>query len=259
MVTVRSITAGYGSHTALRDVDFKVDEGEFMGILGPNGSGKSTLLRVISGVLKPWNGEVLISGKKVFEIKRKEVAKLLAVVLQESHVAFDFTVSEVVLMGRNPYLRRFQMEGEEDLRVARESMEVTDTLHLMERSIHELSAGERQRAVIARALAQKPRILLLDEPTAHLDIHHQIEILDLLKRLNREGLTILMVSHDLNLASEYCERIIFLKEGKLIASGSSTEIFQPSLIEEVYQIKPLVEKNPITGRPMVIPIRRVKS
>jgi iron complex transport system ATP-binding protein len=151
------------------------------------------------------------------------------------------------------------MEGEEDLRAAREALEMTDTLHLSERSINELSAGERQRVVIARALAQKTEILLLDEPTAHLDILHQIEIFELLKSLHQDGMTIVLVSHDLNLAGEYCARLILLNRGKVVATGSPSSILQRSFIEEVYEIMPLTLTNPETGRPLVIPLRIAKQ
>jgi len=258
MIQVKSITAGYGSLIALREVTFDVREGEFVGILGPNGSGKSTLLRVISGIMNPWNGEVWIQGQKISGMGRREIARVLAVVHQEPLFTFEFSVLEIVLMGRNPYLKRFQREGKEDLRVAREVMELTDTLHLENRPIHALSSWERQRVVIARALAQKPKILLLDEPTAHLDIHHQFEILELLNRLNREGLTLLWVSHDLNLASDYCERLFLLKAGRLITSGSPADVLQFEVLREVYQIHSLIEKNPVTGKTFIFPIRRVE-
>jgi iron complex transport system ATP-binding protein len=258
MIRLNKVDAGYGEVPALREIDVHVGERDFIGILGPNGSGKSTLLRIISGIMKPSSGEVEIRGKKISELTRREISKLLAVVQQEALFAFDFTVMEVVLMGRNPYLRRLQMEGEEDLRAAREALEMTDTLHLSERSINELSAGERQRVVIARALAQKTEILLLDEPTAHLDIMHQIEIFELLKSLHQDGMTIVLVSHDLNLAGEYCADLILLNQGKVVAKGPPSSILQRNLIEEVYEIMPLTLTNPETGRPLVIPLRIAK-
>lgn len=254
MLEVKKVSVGYNSKVILRDVDFKVSSKDFLGIIGPNGSGKTTLLRVISKVLRLWSGEVIFQGKNIDQIENREIARQMAVVGQSRQdPIFPLSVKEFVLLGRTPYLRRFQlMESERDLRIVQEVMGLTDTLGLEERCIGDLSGGERQRVVIAQALAQEPQILLLDEPTAHLDIGHQIEVLDLIKRLNEgENLTVLMVSHDLNLAADYCNRLILLKQGRIFQEGSPKEILTYQNIEEVYETLVVVKENPISSKPHV--------
>jgi iron complex transport system ATP-binding protein len=199
-----------------------------------------------------WQGRALLFGNDVVGLSRREIAQLVAVVPQESHFAYSFSVEEIVLMGRNPYLRPFQRESTEDYAIVSEAMRFTDVYDLKRRKIDELSGGERQRVVIARSIAQRSRLLLLDEPTAHLDINHQIEILELLVRLHDRGLTILFVSHDLNLASEYCERVALMNNGSVEAIGGPEEVITPDLIQRVYRAKVRVEKNPITHLPHVL-------
>ncbi len=251
-IVLDKISVGYGKREVLRDLSLTIGEGSMFALIGPNGCGKTTLLRIISGILNAWKGKVTLFGEDVVNLSRKEISQLVAVVPQESHFAYSFSVEEIVLMGRNPYLRRFQREGPEDYSIVYEAMEFTDVLHLRERQIDELSGGERQRVVIARSLAQNPRALLLDEPTAHLDINHEIEILNLLVRLHTKGMSILFVSHDLNVASEYCEHIALMNEGKIEAIGCSEEVINPGLIQRVYRAKVRVEKNPVTGLPHVL-------
>lgn len=254
MLEVKKVSVGYNSTEVLRDIDFKVSSKDFLGIIGPNGSGKTTLLRVISKVLRPWSGEVIFQGKNISQIANPEIARQMAVVGQgRQDPIFPLSVKEFVLLGRTPYLRRFQlMESERDLKIVQEVMGLTDTLGLEERCIEDLSGGERQRVVIAQALAQEPQFLLLDEPTAHLDIGHQIEVLDLIKRLNEgENLTVLMVSHDLNLAADYCNRLILLKQGRIFQEGSPREILTYQNIEEVYETLVVVKENPISSNPHV--------
>lgn len=254
MFEVKKVSVGYNSKAVLRDVDFKVSSKDFLGIIGPNGSGKTTLLRVISKVLRPWSGEVIFQGKNIGQIANREIARQMAVVGQSRQdPIFPLSVKEFVLLGRTPYLRRFQlMESERDLKIVQEVMGLTDTLGLEERCIEDLSGGERQRVVIAQALAQEPQVLLLDEPTAHLDIGHQIEVLDLIKRLNEgENLTVLMVSHDLNLAADYCNRLILLKQGRIFQKGSPREILTYQNIEEVYETLVVVKENPVSSKPHV--------
>jgi iron complex transport system ATP-binding protein len=252
LIEAKNVKVVYDGITALRNLSLSVRRGEFVGIIGPNGCGKSTLIRAISGVIRPDEGSLSFEGKSVLSMSRREIARLVAVVPQESHFFLDFSCLDIVLMGRNPYLRRFQTETDEDYAVAMEAMEVTDTAHLKERGINEISGGEKQRVVIARALAQKPRALLLDEPTAHLDIDHEIEIFDLLRRLNREGLTILVVSHDVNVTAEYCGRILLLYQGRVVAEGRPDEVIKPEVLRNVYGARIVVEKNPRTGAPHVL-------
>ncbi len=191
---------------------------------------------------------------------RKEIAKVMAVVPQGTSIAFPFTVREVVLMGRSPHLGLLQMERESDLRIADNAMALTDSLEIAERSIDELSGGERQRVIIARALSQEPKIMLLDEPTSHLDINHQVEIFDLIKRLNSEqGLTVVVVSHDLNMAAEYCDRIVLLRNGRVYKDGSPKEVISEANIREVYNANVVVLDNIITGAPHIIPVSKLMS
>ena len=254
MFKLEGVTTGYNTKAILNDISFTLVKGDFLGVIGPNGSGKTTLLRVISKILKPWKGKVTLEGRGLDEIKHRELAKRMAVVPQKmQELFFSYSVRDFILLGRTPYVKRFQLlESEEDLKIAREVMIETDTLGLEERNLEDLSGGERQRTVIAQALAQEPEILLLDEPTAHLDINHQVEILNLIKSLNqRTNLTVLMISHDLNLAAEYCEKLILLKEGRIFQEGSPQDILTYRNIEEVYKTLVVVEKNPVSSKPHV--------
>jgi iron complex transport system ATP-binding protein len=257
LLTIGGIDCSYGSINVLKDVNFAVKSGEFLGILGPNGSGKTTLLRSISRVLKPHKGTILIDDKDVYKLKTVEVAKQLAVVPQETPVTFDFTALEVVLMGRNPHMPRFKMESKEDLAIARNSMELTRTWEFADRPVTELSGGERQRVIIARALTQEPKILLLDEPTTHLDISNQLEIMDLIKHLcETKKLLIVAVFHDFNLAARYCDSIILLNDGKIVAVGKSNETLTSENVRKVFSVDTIVKKHPVTGYLHVIPMSR---
>lgn len=226
-----------------------------MGLLGPNGSGKTTLLRTISRLLKPRVGVVYLDEREIYSMGSQEAAKNIAVVPQGSSLSFDFTALEIVLMGRHPHISRLKFESEEDLAIARKAMEVTNTWHLAERRISELSGGERQRVIIARALAQEPKVLLLDEPTTHLDINSQLEIMDLLKELCvKGGLVVLAVLHDFNLAARYCDSIILLKDGKIFSIGRVDEVLTSENIREVFQVDVIVKKHPLTNTLYVIPV-----
>ena len=256
-LTIDGVDCSYGSVDVLKNVGFVVKSGQFLGILGPNGSGKTTLLRSISRVLKPKKGTILIGNKDIYQMKTVEVAKQVAVVPQTTPVTFDFTALEVVLMGRNPHMPRFKMESKKDLDIAKHSMELTNTWEFAERPVTELSGGERQRVIIARALTQEPRILLLDEPTTHLDISNQLEIMDLIKHLcDTQKLLIVAVFHDFNLAARYCDSIILLKEGKIIAVGKSEETLTSENVREVFNVDTIVRKHPITGSLHVIPLSK---
>jgi iron complex transport system ATP-binding protein len=257
VLTIDGIDCSYGSVNVLKDVNFDVESGEFLGILGPNGSGKTTLLRSISRVLQPQRGLILIDNKEIYGMKSVDVAKQLAVVPQSTPVTFDFTALEVVLMGRNPHMPRFKMESKEDLAIAKNSMELTRTWEFADRPVTELSGGERQRVIIARALTQEPKILLLDEPTTHLDISNQLEIMDLIKHLcETKKMLIVAVFHDFNLAARYCDSIILLKEGKIVAVGKSEETLTSENVRKVFSVDTIVKKHPVTGYFHVIPISR---
>lgn len=257
MVNLRisGIDCYYGSIKALDKVAFSVKEGNFLGILGPNGSGKTTVLRAIGRTLKPRVGTVFLDDTNIYNMENREVAKKVAVVPQESIATFDFTALDIVLMGRNPYIDRFRQESRKDLAIAKRIMGLTNTWYLAERPANELSGGEKQRVIIARALTQEPRMLLLDEPTTHLDISSQLEIMDLLKQLCKtEKLLIIAVFHDFNLAARYCDSIILLKKGKIVAVGESTKTLTSENVKKVFNVDTIVKRHPVTGTLHIIPI-----
>lgn len=249
------IVYSYTRKPVVNDVSLEVKKGEFMSILGPNGSGKSTLLKTLSHIYIPDSGEIVLMGKPMDTYKRKEIAQRIAMVPQDTSLDFEFTVEEVVLMGRHPFLGRFGKENVLDMDLAYEAMERTNTLHIKDSLITEISGGERQRVFIAKALAQNTSIMLLDEPTSHLDINHQIEILELLKRLNSEKeLAIVLVIHDINLAARYSDRILLMKDGEIVDQGSPETVITPESIENTYGMKVVVETNRYTGHVTVTPI-----
>ena len=257
LLKVSDLEAGYNQKEVLREINFSVNEGDFLGIIGPNSSGKSTLLRCLSRVLPPFKGEVLLNGEDIYKLKAKEVAKSIAMVPQDTVVSFAFSVEEIVLMGRTPYLSHFGQERKRDFLIARASLRQTNSLHLSSRLINELSAGERQKVIIAKALSQEPEVLFLDEPTSHLDINHQIEVFDLLKKLNKEeGLTVVAVSHDLNLAALYCEELILLKEGGVFASGRVEKVLTKENIRKVYNCEVEMSPHQRAGVPQVVLLPR---
>ena len=257
MIEVDSVSFRYHQDWVLQDVSFQVRKGEFVGVIGPNGSGKTTLLKTLYRLLTPQRGDVLFDHLSLKKMSRGEIAKKIAVVAQETYPAFPFRVIEMVLMGRSPYLGHLMFESPKDLEIAKRAMEWTEILPISQRPIDELSGGERKRVYIARALAQEPEVILLDEPTTNLDIHHQVEFLDLVLSLNREkGLTILMASHDLNLASEYCDRLILLQHGKIFHMGPPEEVMTRENIEKVYGCQVWVDRNPVSGMPRVSLLRK---
>jgi iron complex transport system ATP-binding protein len=257
MIEANSISFRYLEDWVLQDVSFQIGKGEFIGVIGPNGSGKTTLLKVLYRLLSPQRGEVLFERVPLRKMSHKDIAKRIAVVAQETYPVFPFRVIEIVLMGRSPYLGHLMFEREKDLEIAKKAMEWTEILPISERPIDELSGGERKRVFIARALAQEPEVILLDEPTANLDIHHQIEFLDLILALNREkGLTILMASHDLNLASEFCDRLILLQNGGIFKMGSPQEVITREHIEKVYGCGVWVDQNPVSGMPRITLLKK---
>ncbi|MGD0275469.1 MAG: heme ABC transporter ATP-binding protein [Syntrophales bacterium] len=242
----------YDAPWVLRGVSFDIAFGEVVGIIGPNGSGKTTLLKILNGILAPLEGNITMDGKDVQKMRRSELARLVAVVPQESAMVFPFHVDEMVLMGRSPHLGLLSFEGKKDLEIARRSMDRTGILSLAKRSMEELSGGERQRVWIARALAQEPKVLFLDEGTAFLDIRHQVEIFQLMRHINREeGLTVVAVTHDINLASHFADRIILMDEGRIRRIGAPGDVISASMIEEVYGLNVLVDQHPQTGLPRV--------
>ena len=257
MIKINNITCGYHNFPVLKDISLGIREGEFLGIIGPNGSGKSTLLKSTSRSLKPFSGTILYKDKDIYTIPHEKLAQSFAFVSQDTVFNFSFAVWEIVLMGRIPYLKRMQKEGSHDIEVAKEAMRLTDTLKLSDREVGKLSAGERQMMIIARALTQEPKVLFLDEPTAHLDIGHQVQILNLIKTLNQnKNITVVIVLHDLNLASEYCERLALLNNGSLFCLGKPEEVLTYQNIEKVYKTLVLVNKSPVSGNPHVLLLRK---
>jgi iron complex transport system ATP-binding protein len=254
-LNVNGVECRYGSAKILSGINLEVKPGDFVGILGPNGSGKTTLLKSISRVLKPHVGTILFDKKDLYSQKPLEVAKKMAVVPQDSSVGFNFSVMDIVLMGRNPHLGHFQMETSKDVEIARKAMELTNTWSLADRHINELSGGERQRVIIARALAQEPKILLLDEPMSHLDIINQLEIMDLVKGLCvKKGLAVIAVVHDLNMAARYCNSVLMLKAGALFAFGEVEKVLTSENIRSVFGVDAIVRNNAATNSLYVIPL-----
>lgn len=256
---LKDIISGYGEKEVINGISFSVESGEFIGIIGPNGAGKSTLLKTIGRVIHPKSGRVSIGEEDVFKMPLKEFAKSVAFVGQDTQIAFPFTVLEIVLMGRFPYLRVFQSESKEDLDAVHQALTVTDCTNFISRPIDQLSAGERQRVFIAKALAQNPKLILLDEPTSHLDISHQIQILDILKELSEaNGISMISVFHDLNLASEYCDRLLLIDNGIIFAEGKPQEVLKYEILEEVYKTVVIVKENPLSRRPYILLTPRLK-
>jgi ABC-type cobalamin/Fe3+-siderophores transport system ATPase subunit len=255
MLRVETVSFGYPERTVLRDVSLEVFRGERFGVLGPTGSGKSTLVRLLSRVLRPSRGTISLGGRELSQYSARELARQVAVVPQETALDFPFSVLEVVLMGRAPHLGGFGFEGDRDLEAAERAMAQAGVSDLAGRFFHELSGGEKQRVVIARALAQEPELLLLDEPTTFLDIRHVVEIFDLLTRLSVErSLTLVIVLHDLNLAALYLTRLAFLKAGRVVACGAPDAVIDYRTIREVYETDVYVHRNDLTGKLNVLPL-----
>jgi iron complex transport system ATP-binding protein len=264
LLSARNISFSYRtrSHTrpVVHDVSLDVGPGTFVGVLGPNGSGKTTLLKLLTGVLVPASGSVTLDGASIDRESRRSVARKVAVVAQDTHPAFDYTVLELVLMGRYPHLGAFAIEGPDDVRIAREALASTDMLGFEHRLFSSLSGGEKQRVVIASALAQQAALLLLDEPTASLDPGHQLDIAQLLTRLHAErGLGLVLSTHDLNLAASVCRELVLLQEGRIIARGRTEDVLTEENIERLYGVRADVRYHEGAGHLTVVPIPRGRS
>lgn len=263
MLEARSLTFSYDTGRSRRlvldRVSFTVGRGRIVGLLGPNGSGKTTLLRLAAGMLAPQSGEVLLDGVPVGGMARRDLARRVAVVPQETHTTFDFSVVDMVLMGRYPHLRVFELEGPADLAIARDALAATGSLGLEARSFATLSGGEKQRVVIASALAQASDLLLLDEPTTALDLGYQFEIVTLLKRLNAErGTTMLVSTHDLNLAAAICDEMVLLKQGTVVADGPTADTLTAENVRRLYDVEADVQFHPRAGHLTVVPVGRTR-
>lgn len=251
-LVARDLGHTYGRRPVLDSVSFSVNEGEFFIIIGPNGSGKTTLVKAISGAFKPRKGEIEFLGRSMQGASRRVLARNVAVVPQTPPADVPFTAAEVVLMGRSPHLGLLAVEKRKDLEAAERAMSFTNVQHLAGRRLDQLSAGERQRVLIARAICQQPRIIVLDEPTAPLDLAHQIQVMDLLERLRtEEGITVIMVSHDLNLAAMYADRLLLLKGGSVVSLGRPVEVLTFQTLEQAYGCVLLVDENPVKKVPRV--------
>jgi len=257
VLEVKNIRCGYGDLEVIKGLSFSVGRGGFLGIIGPNGSGKTTLFRAITRTLGIWEGSVSFNGRDINEFSFYELAREVAVMPQILDMTFPYSVEEFVLMGRFPHVGRFGRLKEYDVELKESVLSLCDISHFRKRRVNELSGGERQMAVLAQALVQEPKLLLLDEPTSHLDIGHQIEILDLVKCLNRKnGLTVIAVLHDLNLAGEYCENVMLMNDGAVYKSGLPEDVLTYQNIEDVYKTVVVVEKNPVSKKPYVFPVSR---
>ena len=254
-IAARDLAFAFGARPVVSGVTLDVRSGEIVGLVGPNGSGKSTIVRLLSGVLAGYRGSARVLGREVREVAPRELARTLAVVPQEPVFGFAFRAREIVLMGRHPHLAGLAFESERDLALAERALERCGAAQLGGRSIHELSAGERQRIVFARALAQDPRVLLLDEPASFLDIRHQIELYDVVRELAADQrVAVLTVLHDLNLAAEYCDRIYLLRDGRIAAGGPTAEVLTHANLERVFDTEVYVDVNARTGKMLVVPL-----
>lgn len=252
-IEMQGVCLGYGRKAVLKDINLQVSPGEVVGLIGPNGCGKSTIIRALSRVISPQSGKIFLDGQDLSQISRKDLARLVGVVPQLSLLPSAFTAFEIVLMGRNPHLGLFQYEGAKEMAIVWRAMERTSTHTLAERRVIELSGGEIQCLVIARALVQETKAILLDEPTANLDIGRQVEILDLIKGLCvANNLTVLAALHDLNLAAQYCDRLVLINIGRIHAEGTPAEVITPQNIKDVYGAEHCVYTHPINGLPTVL-------
>ena len=253
IVDITGLDVFYGRLQALKDISLKIYPGEMVGILGPNGSGKTTLLHSIMGLIPSASGSIRLWGRDLSSYSSKEKARVASLLPQTTETPFPFPVLDVVLMGRYPFLKLWQGYSNKDIEVAQQAMEKTGVAHLSGRPFRQLSGGERQSVLLARSFAQGSRLLLLDEATSSLDIRRKIEVFDLLlQENNRNNRTVLSVLHDINLASMYLNRLIFLKEGRLVAEGKTEEVLTPEILGDVYETRVLVENHPVTGRPFIL-------
>ena len=251
-LSAQNVVFRYSAGFALKQIDLSIQEKSFLGLIGPNGSGKTTLLRILSGLLVPESGEVTLDDISIKTLSARELAKKLAVISSEQYFEFPFPVEEIVSMGRFPHLGRFEKLGSGDRKIVNEALELTEVFHLRNRPISHLSSGERQRVLIARAIAQKPSVLMLDEPNAHLDINHQISIFRLLKRLRtHQPMSVVVVLHDLTATAAFCRTVALLSEGRLIKTGTPKEVITTETIRKVYKADVEVHTSPLSGFPQI--------
>lgn len=253
-VSVENLTCGYNGHTVLSDVSLTARPGEILALIGPNGAGKTTLLRAMSRVLRPQRGHVRLNGHNIWELPAQQVARRVACVAQNTRLAWPYTVRQVVALGRFPHRGWLAPYTADDRRAIEDALNRTGLWTLQERPLHTLSGGEQQRAIIARALAQAPQVLLLDEPVAHLDLKYQVAILDLVRELADGGLTVVISLHDLNHAACYADWLALLSKGQLLAVGEPAAILTAATLESVYDTRVIVSHHPLNRAPLVTPV-----
>ncbi len=259
-IQLTSITAKYREHAVLKDLSLTIQPGEMIGILGPNGAGKSTLFNCVSGLLTPTSGTVKLFGTDLRKMPPHERARAIAVVPQELEIPVPYTVAEIVMMGRTVSIGRFSSPSARDRQAVERAMVYTDVADIRQRPLNELSGGERQRAIVAMALAQEPRIILMDEATSHLDINHRLEIMQLVERLNREeGVTVMMISHDLQMAAEFSRRLIILHQGQIVADGPPHSVLTEDTLRRVYHCDVRVCQDPKSGGISIMAAPRLPS
>jgi iron complex transport system ATP-binding protein len=260
IIKIQNITVKYGDYEVLNNIYFNIKKGEFTSIIGPNGAGKSTILKAIMKNIELSSGDIIIKDKSIIKMSHKEKASIIGFVPQEYNISFDFTVYEIVAMGRNPYTTKFKKSKYDDNKIIEESLKKTNTYEFKDKYFNSLSGGEKQRVIIARALAQQPEILILDEATSSLDIHHQLDILELIHSLNREdGLTVITIMHDLNLASRFSDNIILLSKNGIIKQGKPSEVIDENVLKNVYDMDMVVRENKLLSYTEIIPLRIRKS
>ena len=246
------VTYAYSEEPVVRALTLSLESGRFYGVVGPNGAGKSTLLKLMDGYIRPQQGVVYLNGRDLRSYSLAQLAREIALIPQTSYY-FPFTVEEMVLLGRTPFYSRWGAPSARDRRIAQASMEITGVAQLAGRLVSDLSGGERQRVTLARAFAQETKVLLLDEPTNHLDLEHQISTCRLRKERSRQGVTVVAVLHDLNLAASFCDHIFVLDQGRLVQEGQPGEVFTPELIAQVFRVEVPTLRHPLTGRPIIAP------
>ncbi len=254
-IEVSDLNFGYKEAEVVKKIFLKIDKGLFVSLIGPNGSGKSTIIKLLNHLYTPWKGKILVDNKDVTKYKKKDLAKKMALVPQNTIIDYEFSVFDIVMMGRFPYKNRFSRENQHDYNIVEKALKDTNTYHIKDKFITEVSGGERQRVLIAKAIAQEPEIILLDEPTAHLDINHQIEILNLLKKINKEeNTTIILAIHDINLATRYSDLIYILKDGFIVDEGSPDKVITKNNIESTYNIQVAIDRNKYTNSLSITPL-----
>jgi len=252
LLEVTGISSGYKDKLVIKDVSFNISEGEFIGLIGPNGAGKSTLFKTLTGILPLLKGNIFYRRIDLTGMSYNERAKKIAVLPQIFKIQFSYSVEEFILLGRFPHLDKFSLSSWKDRVVTDKIIDMLSLRRIRKKKINETSGGELQKVLIAQAFVQEPELLLLDEPTSHLDIGNQVEIMDILRNFNREGLTVISVLHDLNLASEYCNRLILLNDGEVVKDGAPREVMDYELIEHVYKTRVVIKENPYSKKPFLI-------